>query len=106
MEKLWTTSEAATFLGVQEADIERLVKDGKLTGYKLAGQFVRFKPDQVKALKASGAVRVAAPAAVAVAAPSGEPWQDRLRDLWYFYDFYLLSFVLLAALVIYLISAG
>ena len=106
MEKLWTTSEAAKFLGLQDADIDRLVKDGKLTGYKLAGQFVRFKPDQIKALKDSGAVRIAAPALVAVAGPSAEPWQNRLRDLWYFYDFYLLSFVLLAALVIYLISAG
>ena len=105
MEKLWTTSEAAKFLGLQETDIERLVKDGKLTGYKLAGQFVRFKPDQIKALKDSGAVRGAAPAPVAEATAS-EPWQDRLRDLWYFYDFYLLSFVLLAALVIYLISVG
>ncbi len=107
MEKLWTTSEAAKFLGLQDADIERLVKDGKLTGYKLAGQFLRFKPDQIKALKASGAMRIAAPApaAAGAAGPAGG-WQDRFGDLWYFYDFYLLSFVLLAALVIYLVSSG
>ena len=29
-----------------------------------------------------------------------------LRDAWYFHDFYLLSFVLLALFVIYLISSS
>ncbi len=102
MEKLWTTSEAARFLGVHEGDVEQLVKAGKLTGYKLGGQFLRFRPDQVKALKEQGAT---APRPEP-APPLRERRLERLLDAWYFYDFYILSFVLLAALVIYLISSG
>lgn len=106
MEKLWTTSEVARFLGVDEAEVERLVKSGALTGYKLAGQFLRFRPDQVKEIKGRGGVGAAGASAAPAAVLRSQRWRDRLRDTWYFYDFYLLSFVLLAALVIYLISSG
>ena len=105
MEKLWTTSEVARFLGIDEAGVERLVKDGKLTGYRLAGQFVRFRPDQVKDLRSQLAPRAPAQAAAVVAA-GPERLADRLRDAWYFYDFYVVSFVLLAGLVLYLVASG
>ncbi len=55
MEKLWTTAEAAQYLGITEVDVEQLVREGKLTGYKLGGQFLRFRPNQVEELK--GAIR-------------------------------------------------
>jgi len=51
MEKLWTIAEVAKFLGINEVDVEQLVREGKLTGYKLGGQFLRFRPEQVHALK-------------------------------------------------------
>jgi excisionase family DNA binding protein len=102
MEKLWTTSEVAEFLGVEETDVEQLVKDGKLTGYRLGGQFLRFKPDQVKGLKAQGGVATAAKGGAGRAASEG--LADQLRDAWYFHEFYVVSFVLLAVLVIYIIQ--
>ena len=101
MEKLWTTSEVARFLGITEDDVEHLVRDGALTAYKLGGQFLRFRPDQVEALKG----RVARRPVQAVAARSRPTWADRCREFVYFYDFYLVSAVLLAGLVLYLISA-
>lgn len=108
MEKLWTTSEAARHLGLDEHEIERLIGEGKLTGYKLAGQFLRFRPDQVKALRGQLQPRPASVAAVTAGAgaPVVEQWQDKVRDAWYFYDFYLLSFVLLAGLVLYLVASS
>ena len=102
MEKLWTTSEVARFLGIQDAQVDQLVREGKLTGYKLGGQFLRFRPDQVKDLKTQGTL---APQHARVVGRSRE-WRHRLQDLWYFYDFYVLSFVLLAVLVIYLVSTS
>ena len=102
MEKLWTTTEVARFLGVPEDEVARFVKDGRLTGYKLAGQFLRFKPDQVQTLKG----RVKAPArGASVPALPAVTWSERVRNFVYFYDFYLLSFLLLTAVVLYLISA-
>jgi len=102
MEKLWTTAEVARYLGVSEAEVEQLARDGRLTGYKLGGRFLRFRPDQVHTLKETLAPR----AQEAVVAPAeSRSWQERLRDFVYFYDFYIVSFILLAGLVVYLLSS-
>lgn len=102
MEKLWTTQEVAEFLGVEEADVERLFREGKLTAYKLGGRFLRFSPAQVQTLK--GALRFRRRARGALR--PNESWLVRLRELIYFYDFYLVSACLLAALVVYLVASG
>lgn len=103
MEKLWTTAEVAAFLGIAEADVEELVKRGTLTGYQLGGRFLRFRPDQVEALKATFD-----PAALQPFQAARRPrrWLNDLRDFFYFYDFYLVSATLLAVMVIYLLAAG
>ena len=103
MEKLWTTAEVARFLGINDIDVEQLVQQGKLTGYKLGGQFLRFRPDQVQALKATMRFRRNT---TATAAPASTTWPGQVRDFFYFYDFYLVSAGLLAALVIYLVATG
>ena len=103
MEKLWTTAEVATYLHVSEVDIERLVQEGKLTGYKLGGKFLRFRPDQVKALQ--GQVKPL-DQDVDASSPPRESWRSRLSEFVYFYDFYLLSFTLLGGVLVYLIWSG
>lgn len=103
MEKLWTTTEAAQFLGIEELDVEELVRQGRLTGYRLGGRFLRFRPDQVTALKGAIPFR---PAIGKQAARRGAGWRDQLRDFMYFYDFYLVSAACLAVLVVYLIASG
>lgn len=103
MEKLWTTAEVAQFLGIQELDVEQLVREGKLTGYKLGGQFLRFRPDQVEALK--GTIRFRSNP-TKPPAQGKDPWFQQVRDFLYFYDFYVVSAALLAVLAIYLIASG
>ena len=100
MEKLWTTAEVARFLGIAESDVDALVREGKLTGYKLGGQFLRFRPDQVKTLKAVVSPR---PHGTPTAEALPESWQERLRDTLYYYDFYLVSATCLVGLVFYLL---
>ena len=102
MEKLWTTAEAAQCLGLQELDVEQLVVQGKLTGYKLGGQFLRFRPDQVKALKGQLAIRPNPKAG----RRRPEAWPRQLQDFVYFYDFYIISAGLLTVLVVYLVVSG
>ena len=103
MEKLWTTAEAAQYLGIMEADVEELVRQGKLTGYKLGGQFTRFRPDQVQALKGMAKLR----SSTGRPAPARkDPLGNHIKDFLYFYDFYLASAFFLAALIVYLIAAG
>ena len=103
MEKLWTTGEVARFLGINDIDVEQLVQQGKLTGYKLGGQFLRFRPDQVQALKTAIRFRRSTTASTAAASA---PWTQQVQEFFYFYDFYLVSAGLLAIVVIYLIAAG
>ena len=102
MEKLWTTSEAAKFLGVNDVDVEELVRQGKLTGYRLGGQFLRFRPDQVEALK--GKIRFR-PNPMKPVLQRRDRWGHHVRDFFYFYDFYLVSATFLAILVVYLIAS-
>lgn len=100
MEKLWTTAEAAECLGIAEVDVEQLVRQGKLTGYKLGGQFLRFRPEQVLALKGKVAFR---PTPAKAAVRRDGSWGHRIREFVYFYDFYFVSASCLAALIIYLV---
>ncbi len=102
MEKLWTTTEVAHCLGIRETDVEQLVKEGKLTGYKLGGQFLRFRPDQVEALKAT--VKPIEQLDEIEAPVSKDSAFTQCLDFVYYYDFYLVSAVLLAAMVSYLIA--
>ncbi len=103
MEKLWTTAEVAQFLSVTEGDVEELVRSGKLTGYKLGGRFVRFRPEQVKSLKTQVTPRTSS---TDLLQPPPESWQAKIRDFVYFYDFYILSCALLAVLAAYLICSS
>lgn len=104
MEKLWTTTEVAQYLGIGEGEVEQLAQSGQLTGYRLGGKFLRFRPDQVKGLKPQLTMS-RAPAAGSAAAER-IPRLTRVRDFLYFYDLYLVSFTLLAGLVLYLVSSG
>ena len=102
MEKLWTTGEVAKYLGITEVDVEELVKQGALTGYKLGGQFLRFRPQQVEALKEKIQFRPAS--RKTRGSPVGR--RQHVKDFLYFYDFYIISATLLALMVVYLLVAG
>ena len=101
MEKLWTTTEVARFLGVNEVDVEELVRQGKLTGYKLGGKFLRFRPDQVEELKRQVRFR---PGTKRPGPQRKEAWFSQCREFLYFYDFYVASASLLVLLLVYLIA--
>lgn len=103
MEKLWTTTEVAQYLNITDRDVEQLVKEGKLTGYKLGGTFLRFRPDQVATLRGAVVPRSQDDPARTSAI---EPARSRVREFLYFYDFYILSSALLISIVIYLIASS
>lgn len=103
MEKLWTAAEAARWLGITEQEVEGFVRQGKLTGYQLGGRYLRVRPDEVKGLR--GNVR-ASPTPARTSRGAAGAWRERLRQFVYFYDFYIVSAALLAALVVYLVAAG
>ena len=90
--------EAAQSLGVSEKKIMDLVEESQLQAYKIAGQFLRLKRSEVLNLQTNGSV---VQEIVQYPYTPGE----KLRDFFYFNDFYILSLgivVFLLYLIFYL----
>ena len=98
--KLLTPEETAQYLGVTADEVHRLVEQGRLSAYRLGGQFVRFRREDV--------VTLAQGRHAARRAPSGAPgprpaWPERIREFFYLHDFYLLAAALTLLLVVVLL---
>ena len=76
--------EAAQLLKVSEKKIMELSTGGKLQPYRIAGQFISFKRHDVVGIKTTGTVT--AEHTHYEYTPS-----ERLKDFFYFNDFYLIS---------------
>ncbi len=87
-----TVRETAQLLGVSEKKIMDLVQENKLRAYKIADQFLRLKKTEVLGLKNDGAVE--AEDIKFEYTPS-----ERVQDFFYYNDFYLVTFGIMAALI-------
>jgi len=109
-EKLLTTEEAASYLDIAEEEVVKLSQKGELPAYKIGGAFLRFRREQLDAIrkeilprKAQAIHREAAPKRPSAFYHAEEPVQaslrDTLADFFYFKDFYIIS----AAIVVILL---
>jgi len=76
--------EAAQILKVSEKKIMELSEQGKLTPFRIAGQFIRFKRADVASIKNAGSV-------AAENTHYEYTSQERIKDFFYFNDFYLIA---------------
>jgi excisionase family DNA binding protein len=76
--------EAAQILKVSEKKIMELSEQGKLLPYRIAGQFIRFKRSDIAGVKNAGAV-------TAENIHYEYTPVERLRDFFYFNDFYIIA---------------
>lgn len=51
METLLTEKEAAKFLDIKEEKLRKLVKEKAIPGYMIAGEFLRFKKEELEILR-------------------------------------------------------
>lgn len=79
-----TLREAAYSLGISEGKITTLIDERKLTAYKIAGQYLRLKREDVENLKQSGSVK-------AETVKFSYTSSERLADFFLYNDFYLFS---------------
>ena len=89
---LLTEEEVEHYLGMKPEEVQGLVKRGKLTAYRLGGSYLRFRKEEVLAIKSGRKFT-----------PPGEiklGFSDKLRDFWKFYNFYILSSVLALLLIV------
>jgi len=91
--KLLTVREAAEVLGLTEKQVIDFVEEGVIPAYKIAGEFLRFRADQIQQLKAKFK-------------PAGKQkdynFRERLSDFLYFNDFYILSIVVIVFIVFFI----
>ncbi|OGW89013.1 MAG: hypothetical protein A3A73_05860 [Omnitrophica bacterium RIFCSPLOWO2_01_FULL_50_24] len=92
---LLTEEEVKTYLQVDETEIGRLRRRGKLTSYRVGGTFVRYRKDEVTALKSGRKFRM----------PDqfDRNWADMIRDFSTFYGAYILLAFAVAFLVFYFV---
>lgn len=89
-EKLLTIREVSSTLGLTEKEVIDLAENGTIPAYKVGGVYLRFKQGEVeeyrKVLKAGHKQQKT-------------PIRDILLDFVYFNDFYLVSLLVILALV-------
>ncbi len=91
MNNMLTLEEVKNFLEIEQQEVEKYVKQGKLRAYKIGGTYLRFRKEEVlnlrfeslpKKTKASGGFSVG----------------SRLGDFWRFNNFYIISLLVVVAL--------
>jgi hypothetical protein len=98
MNSLLSPEETRQFLRISSEDLDGFVKNGKLQAYKISGQYLRFRKEDVLHLKETVFADRENPV------KKNTTW-GKLRDFWKFNNFYILG-VLIAAGVIYFLARG
>jgi excisionase family DNA binding protein len=126
-EKLLTIQEVARYLKISEEEVKRLVDIGEIPAYKIGGTFLRFRKEQIEAIRQEISSFETKESPQSLSATQVGPREygrhpytdlekeikrrepvsrqydytffERLRDLWYFSDFYIVSALIVAAVV-------
>lgn len=94
MNNMLTLEEVKNFLELEQQEIEKYVKRGKLRAYKIGGTYLRFRKEEVLNLRAE-----TLPKQTRVS--SELSFFSRLGDFWRFNNFYIISLLLVIALVFF-----
>jgi len=87
-----TVRETAQILAVSEKKVMDLIESGSLQAYKIADQFLRLKRNEVVNIRSTGQV-------VSEHVSHSYTAGERVRDFFYFNDFYLISLLIIGTLL-------
>ena len=119
-EKLLTLKELSEYLQVSEEKINALVSEKVIFAHKIGGEVLRFRKDQIDAIRAEIYSRISKADKITFsearkkvkekleAANEGEgsdTLRDRIADFFYFNDFYIVS-GLLVIILLFIIFRG
>ena len=108
-EKLLSLKELSDYLNISEEEIRKFVDDNIIPAYRIGGSFLRFRKEQIDAIKDEICTRT--PHAVPqyrvkvdfskkeAIIESRETIVDKISDFFYFSDFYIISLVLIGAML-------
>ena len=86
-----TIEEAKVFLDISQEELEKYLKQGKIHAYKIGGTYLRFRKEDVLNLRADLHPQKSKK-------PSS-PFLSRLGDFWRFNNFYIVSILIVIALI-------
>lgn len=99
-EKLLTVRETSQLLDISEREAIDLAQNGDIPAYKVGGQYLRFKRGQVETFKKQRK-RISG----AHSRNMKYTFGGRIRDFFYFNDFYILSaFIIIWMLIVIIYS--
>lgn len=113
-EHLLSIKEVAEYLGVSEEEVKRLVDAGEIPAYKIGDSFLRFRREQIDAVKneIDDAEKDKAPDIRNTVKQQEPPAQEydytfaeKVRDFFYYNDFYILSGIVVAILLIIILRS-
>lgn len=90
---LLNRAEVINYLGCDSKTLNKLIKKKKIALYKIAGQYERFNKDEIVRLRQAGGLKPKKPVSRGVG--------DRIIDFWQYNNFYIVTFVILAAVIYY-----
>lgn len=94
-EKLLTVREVSIILGISEKEVLDLSESGKVPAYKVGGVYLRFKRDQVTEFKKNQK-----PTTVRSDTTSRYSIKEKIRDFFYFNDFYIMAILVITLLLL------
>lgn len=108
-EKLFTIKELSVYLNMPETTIYELVEEGVIPAYKIGGSFLRFRKEQIDAIKHEISAKLPHLEISSDITPGviqkqettnlGESFSDLIIDFFYFNDFYIISFAIVIVLL-------
>ena len=93
MNNMLTLEEVKRFLEIEQEELEKYLKQGKLHAYKIGGTFLRFRKEEVINLRFQ--VQPSQPKASARVSIF-----SHIADFWRFNNFYIISLVLVVVLIV------
>ena len=87
-----TVRETAQILAVSEKKVMDLIESGNLQAYKIADQFLRLKRNEIVNIRSTG--QVVSENVVEIYTQG-----ERIRDFFYFNDFYLIALAVIGILL-------
>src|SRR3989338_1844857 len=113
-EKLLSIKEVAECLKISEEEVKRLVDVGEIPAYKIGDTFLRFRKEQIDAVKKeiidfeskdTEGAKVLPETGLKSVHPYTESRQydytpaEKVKDFFYFHDFYIASFIIIIFLI-------
>ena len=94
MKSFLTSKEAAGYLGMTEAELEKLTSEGSVLSYRIGGIYTRYKMEDLNAYIRKIPVRGDHKYSATLS--------DKIKDFFYFNDFYIFSIVAIIVIVYFI----